>query len=83
MDANISVYAQAAVFVGAAIAMALGTVGPAIAQGMIGAKSCENVGKYPESYSKIRMMMIISMALVETCALYVLLIAFMVIGKMS
>jgi F-type H+-transporting ATPase subunit c len=83
MDANISSYAQAAVFLGAAIAMALGTVGPAIAQGMIGAKSCENVGKYPESYSKIRMMMIISMALVETCALYVLLIAFMVIGKMS
>jgi len=83
MDANISAYAQAAVLVGAAIAMALGTVGPAIAQGMIGAKSCENVGKYPESYSKIRMMMIISMALVETCALYVLLIAFMVIGKMS
>ncbi len=83
MDANISAYAQAAVFVGAAIAMGIGTVGPAIAQGMIGAKSCENVGKYPESYSKIRMTMIISMALVETCALYVLLIAFIIIGKVS
>lgn len=83
MDANIGAYAQAAVFVGAAIAMALGTVGPAIAQGMIGAKSCENVGKYPESYSRIRMMMIISMALVETCALYVLLITIMVISKMG
>lgn len=83
MDANISAYAQAAAFVGAAIAMSIGTVGPAIAQGMIGAKACENVGKYPESYSKIRMTMIISMALVETCAIYVLIIAIMVITKAS
>ena len=81
MDANISAYAQAAVFVGAAIAMSLGNIGTAIAQGMIGTKACENVGKYPESYSKIRMTMIISMALVETCAIYVLIIAIMVINK--
>ena len=83
MDANISTYAQAAVFVGAAIAMSIGTVGPSIAQGMIGTKSCENVGKYPEAYSKIRTMMIISMALVESCAIYVLIISILVIIKIS
>lgn len=83
MDGNISAYAQAAVLVAAAIAMAIGTVGPAIAQGMIGSKACENAGKYPESYSKIRMMMIISMSIVETCAIYVLLIVIIVINKMS
>jgi F-type H+-transporting ATPase subunit c len=83
MDANISAYAQAAVYVGAAIAMSIGTVGPSIAQGMIGTKSCENVGKYPEAYSKIRTMMIISMALVESCAIYVLIIAILVILKVS
>jgi F-type H+-transporting ATPase subunit c len=83
MDANISAYAQAAVFVGAAIAIGIGTVGPAVAQGMIGAKACENVGKYPESYSKIRMTMIIAMGLVETCAIYVLLVAMLVIFKAS
>ena len=83
MDGNISTYAQAAVLVGAALGMAIGSVGPAIAQGMIGAKACENVGKYPESYAKIRMMMIISMSIVETCAIYVLLISIIVINKMS
>lgn len=81
MDANISAYAQAAVLVGAAIAMGIGTVGPSLAQGMIGTKACESVGKYPESYSKIRMIMIISMGLVEASAVYVLMIAFVVIGK--
>jgi F-type H+-transporting ATPase subunit c len=83
MDANMIDYATAAVLVGAAIAMSIGTIGPAFAQGMIGTKACENVGKYPESYTKIRMTMIISMALVETCALYVLLIAFLILGKVS
>ena len=83
MDGNINAYAQAAVLVGAAVAMSIGTVGPAIAQGMIGAKACENAGKYPESYSKIRMMMIISMSVVETCAIYVFVIAMIVINKMS
>ena len=83
MDGNIIDYGTAAVLVGAAIAMSIGTISPAFAQGLIGTKACENVGKYPESYSKIRMTMIISMALVETCALYVLLITFMILGKIS
>ncbi len=81
MDANISTYAQAAVFVGAAIAMGIGTIGPSIAQGMIGAKACENAGKYPESYSKIRTTMIISMGMVESCAIYVLIIALLIIFR--
>jgi len=83
MDANIINYTKAAVFVAAAIAMAIGTVGPSLAQGMIGRSACESVGKYPESNSKIRMAMIISMALVETCALYVLLVSFMIITRIS
>ena len=83
MDANIIDYGTAAVLVGVAVSMSIGTISPAFAQGMIGTKACENVGKYPESYSKIRMTMIISMALVETCALYVLLISFIVLGKVS
>lgn len=81
MDANISAYAQAAVFVGAALAMGIGTIGPSLAQGMIGSKACENVGKYPTSYSNIRMTMIISMGLVEACAIYVLIVSMMVINK--
>jgi F-type H+-transporting ATPase subunit c len=81
MDANISEYAKAAVLVGAAIAMGIGTVGPSLAQGLIGSKACENIGKYPESASKIRMTMLLSMGLVETCALYAFIIALIVIYK--
>ena len=68
-------YAKAAAFLGAAIAMGVGAIGPALGQGMIGAKACESIGKYPESYGNIRTIMVISMGLVETSAIYAALIA--------
>lgn len=72
-------YAKAAAFLGAAIAMGLGSIGPALGQGFIGTKACESVGKYPESTGKIRMIMMIAMALVETSALYAFIVALMLI----
>jgi F-type H+-transporting ATPase subunit c len=68
-------YAQAAAFLGAALAMGIGSVGPALGQGMVGMKACESIGKYPESSGKIRTTMMIAMGLVETAAIYCLLIA--------
>jgi len=68
-------FAKGAAFFGAAIAMGIGAIGPALGQGMIGAKACENVGKYPESGGNIRTTMMIAMGLVETSAIYALLIA--------
>ena len=67
--------AKAAAFIGAAIAMGIGSVGPAIGQGMIGMKACENIGKYPESSGQIRTAMILSMAIVESSAIYALMIS--------
>lgn len=68
-------YAKAAAFLGAALAMGIGSVGPALGQGLIGMKACENIGKYPESAGQIRTTMMIAMGLVETAAIYALLIA--------
>lgn len=68
-------YAQAAAFIGAAITMAFGSFGPAIGQGLIGMKACENIGKYPESANKIRTTMIIALTVVESSAIYCLLIS--------
>ncbi len=68
-------YVKAAAFIGAAITMGIGTIGPSLGQGFIGMKACENIGKYPESAGKIRTAMMISMGLVETEALYALLIS--------
>ncbi len=68
-------YAQAAAFLGAAIAMGVGAIGPALGQGFIGMKACENIGKYPESAGKIRTTMMMGMGLTETSAIYALMIA--------
>lgn len=72
-------YAKAAAFLGAAIAMGVGSIGPALGQGFIGTKACESVGKYPESTGKIRTIMMIAMALVETSAIYAFIVSLMLI----
>lgn len=68
-------YAKAAAFIAAGLCMALGSFGPSIGQGLVGMKACENIGKYPEGSSKIRMAMILSLAAIETSSIYCLLIA--------
>jgi len=70
---------RAAMALGAAFVMGIGTIGPALGQGLIGSKACENIGKYPESASKIQASMLIAMSLVETSAIFALLIAFLLI----
>jgi len=68
-------FVKAAAFFGAALAMGIGAIGPALGQGFIGMKACENIGKYPESSGDIRTTMMIAMGLVETSAIYALLIS--------
>jgi F-type H+-transporting ATPase subunit c len=68
-------YAKAAAFFGAALAIGIGSIGPALGQGFIGMKACENMGKYPESAKTVRTAMFLSMAIVETALIYAVLIA--------
>jgi F-type H+-transporting ATPase subunit c len=72
-------YSKAAAYLGAAIVMGVGTIGPALGQGLVGMKACENIGKYPESSGQIRGAMILAMSLIETSAIYALLIALLLI----
>ena len=72
-------YAKAAAFIGAAIAMGVGSIGPALGQGLVGTKACESVGKNPENYGKIRNVMILALGTVESSAVYCLIIAWMLI----
>lgn len=72
---DIGSYAKAAAYIGAAIAMGVGSVGPAFGQGMIGKAACENIGKYPESAREIRTTMFLAMGIVESSAIYALMIA--------
>lgn len=76
---------QAVSFIAAALVMAIGSIAPAYSQGLIGSKACENVGKYPESAPQIRAAMMLALILVETAAIYCLLIAIaiIVVGRPS
>ena len=72
---------KAAAYCGAALVMCLGTIGPALAQGLIGSKACETLGKYPESANKVRLLMLLAMGFVESLAVYCLLIAIILVTK--
>lgn len=59
-----------------AIAIGLGSVGPALGIGLIGAKAMEAIGRNPEASSKILVPMLLACAFAEAVAIYALVIAF-------
>ena len=61
-----------------ALAIGIGSIGPAIAIGLIGSKAMESIGRNPESVSKLMTPLIISLGLAEAVAIYALVIAFMI-----
>jgi F-type H+-transporting ATPase subunit c len=77
--ADAKVYAQIAAYIAAGVAIAIGTLGPTIGQGMIGSKGCESIGKYPESANKIQTAMFLGLAMVETSALFAFLTVILLI----
>lgn len=81
MTENVIQYTKIAAFLAAAFVMGIGTIGPSLGQGYIGAKAIENIGKYPESAGTIRNAMFFALAAVETCVIYAFLIALWVIQK--
>lgn len=68
-------YAKAAAFIGSAFAIGIGTLGPSLAQGSVGSKACENLGKYPEAAGSIQGAMFASLVAIETSSIYALIIA--------
>lgn len=72
-------YVKMAAYFGAAIAMGIGTIGPALGQGLVAAKTVENMGKYPEVSNKIRTTMFLALGIIETSAIYAFVIAMVLI----
>ncbi len=72
---------KVAALIGAAFVMAVGSVGPALGQGMIGKQACDSIGKYPESGGKIQMAMLIALGVVESSAVYCLIISLLLLLK--
>ncbi|MCI5774686.1 MAG: ATP synthase F0 subunit C [Erysipelotrichaceae bacterium] len=66
------------VAIGAGLAVMTGLM-TGLGQGMAASKAVEAVGKNPEAEGKIRTMLILGCAVAETCAIYGMLIAFLLI----
>jgi len=60
----------------AALAIAIGSIAPALAIGIIGAKAMEAIGRNPDAQAKILPAMLLGMAFAEAIAIYALVIAF-------
>ncbi len=67
--------AEAMKFLGSAIAIAIGAVGPGIGIGLIGGRAMEAIGRNPEAEPKIRVNMILAIAFAEAVAIYALVVA--------
>lgn len=59
-----------------AVAIGLGSIGPGLAIGFIGAKAMESIGRNPEATEKILVPMLLVAAFAEAIAIYALVIAF-------
>lgn len=58
------------------LTIALGTIMPALSLGMIGSNVMKAIGRNPEVASRILPILLISAALVEAIAIYVLVVTF-------
>ncbi|MCD6284038.1 ATP synthase F0 subunit C [bacterium] len=58
-----------------AFTMAIGTIGPGLAIGIIGAAALIAMARNPENSSKIQITMIIAIAFAEAIAIYALVVA--------
>ena len=58
-----------------AFVMGVGTIGPALAIGMLSGKALEAIGRNPEAAGKIQTAMILAIAFAEAIAIYALVVA--------
>ena len=69
--------------IAAAVAIALSTMFPALGQGMAAKAALESIARQPDAAKDIRSTLLLSLALMEALTIYGLLIAFMLVGKIS
>lgn len=67
----------------AALAIGLAAIGPGIGVGLVGSKAMEAMGRNPEASGTVFLPMIIGMAFAEAIAIYGLVIAFLLFGKVN
>lgn len=70
--------AEAMKMLAAALAIGLGSFGPALGIGLLAAKAMEAMGRNPEATGKIQVPMLIAMAFAEAIAIYALVVALII-----
>jgi len=68
---------------GAGLAMGVGALGCGMGQGRAVASAMESIGRNPNSADRLQTPMIIGLALIESIAIYCLVIAFFLQGKIG
>jgi F-type H+-transporting ATPase subunit c len=63
------------------LAMGLGVLGPAIAMGMAVAKALEALARQPEAEKSIMRWLLIGLAMIESLAIYVLVVVLIVLFR--
>lgn len=69
---------DAAKMFAAALAIAIGGLGPGLGIGMLAAKAMEAIGRNPEAAGKVQVPMLIAMAFAEAIAIYALVVALII-----
>ena len=64
--------------IAAALTIAIGAFGPALAIGKLAGKAMEAIGRNPEAASKIQTAMILAIAFAEAIAIYALVVALII-----
>ena len=70
--------AEAMRLLAAAVAIAIGSIGPALGLGMIGSKAMESLGRNPEAIDQMFVPLILSLAFTEAVAIYALVVALII-----
>ncbi|MFO0704058.1 MAG: ATP synthase F0 subunit C [Patescibacteria group bacterium] len=70
--------AASAKVIATAIAIALGSIAPALAMGLIGSKAMESIGRNPEATPAIQTNMILAIAFAESVIIFAFVVAIMI-----
>lgn len=65
-------------YLAAALAMGIGSIGPGIGIGMIGANAVQAVGRNPEAAGSVQTPMILTVAFAEAIGIYALVVAILI-----
>jgi F-type H+-transporting ATPase subunit c len=69
----------AALALGAGLGMAIAVIGAGLGQGQVGGSAMEAIARQPEAAGRIQTAMIIALALIESLAIYALLVTLILV----